>query len=135
MMKQTRHAAAAVTRSVLDLFTDLAQRAAFPRHGSRREVPLWMTRNMRRLEVAWAVAGIAWQRRRSVIIRAPHHQRLMEPHPIRLVGAVAGRMTVHAPGMLKHPAGLRKQGERPCTLVPDRGEVRCRTQIVCRCRY
>jgi len=73
MVKQSRHVAAAVTRTVLDLLADLAQGAALPRHGSRRQVPFGMTRNMRRLEVARAVARIAWQRRRSVPIGPPHH--------------------------------------------------------------
>src|SRR5712691_3277145 len=68
MLNESRHVAAAVTRTVLDLFADLPQGAALPCHGSRRQVPFGMTRNMRRLEVARAVARIAWQRQRSVPI-------------------------------------------------------------------
>src|SRR6516162_4635906 len=59
MVKQLRHVPAAVTRTVLDLFADLAQGAALPCHGRRRQVPFGMTWNVRRLEVAWAVARVA----------------------------------------------------------------------------
>src|SRR5262249_11428866 len=102
MVNETGHVPAAVTCAILDLLADLSQRAALPRHGSRRQVPFGMTRNMRRLEVARAVAGIAGQRRRAVTILAPHHQRLMEPHPVRLMRAVADRMTVDAARMHEH---------------------------------
>src|SRR5260370_16290741 len=58
MVNETRHVAAAVTRPVPDLLADLAQGAALPCHGSRRQVPFGMARNMRRLDVAPAVARI-----------------------------------------------------------------------------
>jgi hypothetical protein len=45
-MQQRRHVAVAVARTVLDLRTDLPERAAFPRDRERSEMPFGMAGHM-----------------------------------------------------------------------------------------
>ena len=109
--------------AVFNLLADLPERAAFPCHRQRREVPFRMAGHMRRIEVCRSVAGVARKRRSAVAVGAAHDQRLMRPALIGLVRTVAGGMAVHAARMLQHLAGLLKQRNRAGLPIGNAGKV------------
>src|SRR6266576_423649 len=106
MMQKLGHIAPAFTRAVLDLLANLVERPAFPRHRERGQVPFGMAWDVRRIEIRWPVTSVARKRRRAVPVGPAHHHRLMQPHPIGLMGAIASRMTVDAAWMQQHLAGF-----------------------------
>ena len=110
--RNRRHVAIAVACAIFDLLADLPERAAFPCHRERREVPFRMAWHMRRIEVGRSVAGAAWKSRGAVAVGAAHDQRLMRPPLIGLARTVARGMAIHTARMLQHLAGLLKQRKR-----------------------
>src|SRR6266850_8337172 len=59
VMQEVRHSATAIALAVFDLLADLPERAAFPGHRYRREVPFRMSGNVRRIEVRRSMARVA----------------------------------------------------------------------------
>src|ERR1044072_4853488 len=91
---------AAVAGAVLELPADLAERLAFPRHRSRREVPVRMARHAARAahegDVARAVRLRAFEARCAVPVRAARHRGLVRLLVVALVRPVASRGAVDA---------------------------------------
>src|ERR1700730_3028371 len=122
--------AIAVARGVFELLADLSQRAAFPGHGSRCEMPVIVAGNSCRIEVVRLMASTALHAGRTVAVSAAYHERQMKPSAVGLPRAVGGRMAIHAPRMLQHLTGLFEQSNRPRALIRDAPETRCRAQLL-----
>jgi len=100
--------AAAVSRGIFDLSTNLAEGFAFPAHITRREMPFRVARHASGLEVRRLVADRAAHRLEAETVRAARDGRLVQPAQIALARAVAGGMAVGAARMSQHLAEFSK---------------------------
>src|SRR4029077_14233222 len=105
-----RRGPATVARGILQLRADLRERLVLPRHGQRREAPLGMTGNSRRVEVRFLMTGRAPHRADTVTVVAALHRWL-----VRIAGSlrwpVAVRMAVLTARMSEH---LSRFAEESC---------------------
>jgi hypothetical protein len=99
MMYEFFQRAAAVAPGILDLSADLSERLAFPRHPTRREMPLRVARHAAGVEVGLLMADGTAHGRESKTVGAPLDRRLVESAQFTLVRPVAGRMAVDAARM------------------------------------
>ena len=112
--------AVAVTRGILELSADLAERLALPTHLARREVPDRIARNTGGLEIGGLVTDRAAHGREAKSVGAALDRRLMQPRHIALARAVARRMAIHAARVGQHFAELGEECHRPRRGVWDR---------------
>src|SRR5215472_15730424 len=93
---------AAITRGVLDLSADLAERLAFPCHFTRCEMPLWVSRHAPGIEDGLLMADRTTHGWKAMTVGTALDRRLVEPTLISLARAVAGWMAVHTARMRQH---------------------------------
>jgi len=126
-----RETASAVSRAILQLHADFAQRFVLPGHRGRSDTPLRVTRDAgnrgyTRCEVRISMARLAWQSRNSMVSRACVHRGYMRVQIIALRRPTCCRMAVHAARILDHLARLSEQSHRPGALIADHREGRRR---------
>src|SRR5262249_33149088 len=92
MVDEFIHRLAAVSLGILDLLANLAQRLAHPRHLDRREMPLGMARQPRRVEVLRPVARRAAHADGAEAVDAANNERQMRMPIIALRGTIACRV-------------------------------------------
>ena len=137
VMNEIVHRLAAVALGVLDLFADLAQRLADPRHLDGRQVPFGMAGRRRGIEVFRPVAGRAAHADGAEAVDAAHDERQVRVAVVALRRAVARRVAVHAACAGDDLSGLAEEGERTLLLVGNGGEIADRLQArrrIGRCR-
>src|SRR5207302_1738086 len=114
-------AVAAVARGILHLLADLRQRPLLPGHVRRRQPPFRVAGYVSGIEVRGLVAGRAAHRRDAEAVGTAMHGRLVGI-TVALRGAIAVRVTVQAPWVLKHFARLDEERRGARGRIPDRRE-------------
>jgi hypothetical protein len=112
VVHQVLERATAVSRGILDLNADFAERPAFPRHLTRCEMKLRVAGHAPGLEIGRLMADGTAHGLEPTTVRPALDGRLVHPAQLTLVRAVAGRVAVDAAWMGENLAEFGKQRNR-----------------------
>jgi hypothetical protein len=112
-----------VTRRILDLGANLAERLALPCHFTRGEVPDRVAGYTGGLEVRLLVADRTTHGWQAMTVRTALDRWLVEPGHVALARTVTGGMAVQTTRVRKHLAKFREYRRRPGRRIAYRGEA------------
>lgn len=110
-MNEVHQAFATIPVGILDLNADLAEGLAYPRHLNWRQMPCWVSRHTSGIEIGALVARRALHADGTEAACASHHEWLVGMSVVPLLRTIAGRVAIHASGMLDYFARLSEEGD------------------------